>query len=77
MQNERALIYGVFCVEHIQTMKANKQNSKYAQHNLDTGHIYGTINETLETLFKHKSSRNFFFNCFIASLQSTSFQSIK
>jgi hypothetical protein len=50
VQNERAVIYDVCYVEHMQTMKANKQNSKYAQHSLDTGHTYGTINDTIEIL---------------------------
>jgi hypothetical protein len=43
-------MYDVCYVEHIQAIKANKQNSKYAQHILDTGYTYGIINETLEIL---------------------------
>jgi hypothetical protein len=36
--------------EHIHSIKTNKQNSKYAEHILDTGHTYGTIKKILEVL---------------------------
>lgn len=38
MLNERAVIYCVCYGEHAHTMKANKQNSKYAQNDLGTDH---------------------------------------
>jgi hypothetical protein len=34
--------------EQIQAIKTNKQKSNYPQHILDTGHTYGTIDQTLE-----------------------------
>lgn len=36
--------------EHMHDIKYNKYNSKYAQHILDTGHQYGTINQTMDIL---------------------------
>jgi hypothetical protein len=35
--------------EYIQTIKTSKQNSKYAQHILDTEHTFGTIDQPSET----------------------------
>jgi hypothetical protein len=43
--------------EHIHAIKANKQNSKYAEHILDTGHTYSTVNETLEILHTEKKGQ--------------------
>jgi hypothetical protein len=40
--------------EHIQAIRTNKRNSKYAQHILDTGHTCSTIDETLEILHIEK-----------------------
>jgi hypothetical protein len=41
--------------EHIQVIHTNKTTSRYAQHILDTGHSYGTIEDTLNILhFKKK-----------------------
>jgi hypothetical protein len=34
--------------EHIQAIRTNRQTSKYAQHILDAGHAYGTIEVTME-----------------------------
>jgi hypothetical protein len=36
--------------EHIQAIRNNKQTSKCAQHILDTGHAYGTIEETMDII---------------------------
>jgi hypothetical protein len=36
--------------EHIQAIRTNKHTSKYAQHILDTGHAYGTIEETMDII---------------------------
>jgi hypothetical protein len=36
--------------EHIQAIRNNKPNSKYAQHILDTQHTYSTIENTMRTL---------------------------
>jgi hypothetical protein len=36
--------------EHIQAIRTNKPNSKFAQHILDTQHTYGTIDETMDIL---------------------------
>jgi hypothetical protein len=40
--------------ENIKAIKANEQNPKYAQHILDKGHKYGTVNKTLEILHIEK-----------------------
>jgi hypothetical protein len=36
--------------EHIQVIRTNKPTSKYAQHILDTGHAYGTIEGTMDII---------------------------
>jgi hypothetical protein len=36
--------------EQIRNIKNNGQNSKFAQHVVDTTHEYGTINQTMEIL---------------------------
>jgi hypothetical protein len=36
--------------EHIHAIKTSKTTSKYAQHILETGHIYGKIEDTLNVL---------------------------
>jgi hypothetical protein len=36
--------------EHIQAIRTNKLTSRYAQHIFDTGHTYGTIEETMEIM---------------------------
>jgi hypothetical protein len=36
--------------DHIQAIRTNKRTSKYAQHILDTGHAYGTIEETMDII---------------------------
>jgi hypothetical protein len=36
--------------EHVQAITANKQNSRYAQHILETQHIYDNRGETMEIL---------------------------
>jgi hypothetical protein len=36
--------------EHIQATKANKQVTQYAQHILDTGHTYSTMEEIMDVL---------------------------
>jgi hypothetical protein len=36
--------------EYIQAVRTNKHTSKYAQHILDTGHAYGTIEETMDII---------------------------
>jgi hypothetical protein len=37
-----------------QIQNKNKQNSRYSQHILKTGHTYGTINKTLNILHTEK-----------------------
>jgi hypothetical protein len=41
-------IFEVRYEEHIQAVRTNGQNSKYAQHIFNTWHTYGTIDQTLE-----------------------------
>jgi hypothetical protein len=36
--------------EHIQAIRTNRHTSKYAQHILDTGHSYGTMEETMDII---------------------------
>jgi hypothetical protein len=43
--------------EHVHAIKTNKQNSKYAEHTLDTGHTYSATNETLEMLHTEKKGQ--------------------
>jgi hypothetical protein len=50
-------IFRVRYNEYIHAVKTNKQNSKYAQHILNTGHTYSTINETLEILHTEKKGQ--------------------
>jgi hypothetical protein len=40
--------------EHIQAIHTNKTTSRYAQHILDTGHAYNTIEDTLNILHFEK-----------------------
>jgi hypothetical protein len=40
--------------EHIQDIRTNKSNSKFAQHILDTGHTYNTIDQTMKILHIEK-----------------------
>jgi hypothetical protein len=40
--------------EHIQAIHTNTTTSRYAQHILDTGHAYGTIEDTLSILYHEK-----------------------
>jgi hypothetical protein len=42
--------------EHIHAIKTNKTTSKYAQHILETGHIYGKIEDTLNILHHENKS---------------------
>jgi hypothetical protein len=36
--------------KHIQAIRNNRESSGYAQHILKTGHIYGLIDDTIETI---------------------------
>jgi hypothetical protein len=40
--------------EHIQAIRNNKPNSKFAQHILDTQHTYDTIEKTMDVLHIEK-----------------------
>jgi hypothetical protein len=40
--------------EHIQVIRNNKSNSKFAQHFLDTGHTFNTIDQTMKVLHVEK-----------------------
>jgi hypothetical protein len=40
--------------EHINDIRQNKEKSGYSQHILNTGHRYGTIDDTMEILYKNK-----------------------
>jgi hypothetical protein len=40
--------------EHIQDIRTNRSNSKFAQHILDTGQTYNTIDQTMEILHIEK-----------------------
>jgi hypothetical protein len=44
--------------EHIQDIKYNKNNSKYAPHILKTGYTYGPINKIMKILHIEKKSQN-------------------
>jgi hypothetical protein len=39
-------------------IQANGQNSEYAQHIIDTGHTYDTVNDTLEVRTSHREERS-------------------
>jgi hypothetical protein len=41
--------------EHIHAIRTNKTTSRYAQHILETGHTYGTIEDTLNILHREKN----------------------
>ena len=43
--------------EHIRDIKNNGQNSKFAQHILDTTHDYSTIDRTLEVVYIGKKAK--------------------
>jgi hypothetical protein len=48
--------------EHIRAIQYNKkENSTYAQHIIDTGHTYGTIQNTMEIL--HTTQKGKYMNC--------------
>jgi hypothetical protein len=40
--------------EHINTIRTNRQNSKFAQHILDTGYEYDTLEQTMKILHVEK-----------------------
>jgi GTPase SAR1 family protein len=40
--------------EHIQDIRTNRHNSKYAQHILDKGHAYNTMDQTMRILHIEK-----------------------
>jgi hypothetical protein len=40
--------------EHIQDKRTNRHNSNYAQHILDTGHAYNTMDQTMKILHIEK-----------------------
>jgi hypothetical protein len=40
--------------EHINAIHSNKTSSRYAQHILETGHAYGTIEDTLSILHRER-----------------------
>jgi hypothetical protein len=40
--------------EHINVIRGNKTTSRYALHILETGHTYGTIEDTLNILHREK-----------------------
>jgi hypothetical protein len=43
--------------EHIRDIRFNKDNSKFAQHILNTQHKYGPINKTMDILHIEKKSQ--------------------
>jgi hypothetical protein len=43
--------------EHIYAIRTNKPSSKYAEHMLNEGHTYGTIEDTLDILHTNKKGR--------------------
>jgi radical SAM protein with 4Fe4S-binding SPASM domain len=43
--------------EHIQAVRTNKQNSKFAQYILDTGHTHSTIDQTMKVLHIEKKGQ--------------------
>jgi hypothetical protein len=45
------------CEEHIQAIRTNRQNSKFAQHILDTGYTYNSIDQTTEILHIEKKGQ--------------------
>jgi hypothetical protein len=40
--------------EHINAIRTNRQNSKFAKHILETGHNYDTLDKTMEILHMEK-----------------------
>lgn len=42
---------------YIQTKETNRQNSKFSQHMLNSGHIYSTIDLTVEVLHIEKGGQ--------------------
>jgi hypothetical protein len=57
MQSVPTQIYRTFKVryrEHINAIRTNKQNSKFAQHILETGHTYNMMDQTMEVLHIEK-----------------------
>jgi hypothetical protein len=38
--------------EHIQAIRNNNNNSGYSNHILNTGHTYGTINDTMDDIIR-------------------------
>jgi signal recognition particle GTPase len=45
------------CKEHIEAIRTNRHNSKFAQHMLGTGHAYNLIDQTVEILHTEKKEQ--------------------
>jgi hypothetical protein len=45
--------------EHIQAIRNNNGNSGYSNHILNTGHTYGTINDTMDVIRNGRKGRHF------------------
>jgi hypothetical protein len=52
------LIFEIRFKEHIRDIKNNRQNSKFAQHIVDTTHEYRTIDQKMENLHIVKKDEN-------------------
>jgi hypothetical protein len=44
--------------EHVQDIRNNNNNSVYSNHILNTGHTYGTINDTMDIIRKGKKGQH-------------------
>jgi hypothetical protein len=51
-------------MKHIQAVRTNKQNSKFAQHILETQHTYGMIEETMDIVL-HIENKGLLLNTWI------------
>jgi hypothetical protein len=51
------------CREHKQTIEANKTDSKYVQHILETGHLYDSAEDSMDIL--HRMEKGIFVNILI------------
>jgi hypothetical protein len=44
---------------HLQAIRNNNSNSGYSSHILNTGHTYGSITDTIDTISKQKEEKHF------------------
>jgi hypothetical protein len=51
-------IFNIRYREHIHAIRNNNNNSRYSNHILNTGHTYGTINDTMDIIRKGKNGKH-------------------